>query len=51
MEKLCKSETSVATIAQALGVHRDTIYKELRRLGLKADEREAYNAEKAQLSL
>ncbi len=48
IEKMLKAGSSITTIAGALGVHRDTIYRELRRSG--ADKR-TYAADVAQATL
>ena len=48
MEKMLKAGDSIAVIAGALGVHRDTIYKELTRCG--ADQH-TYTAAAAQATL
>lgn len=48
MEKMLKAGDSIAVIAGALGVHRDTIYKELTRCGA---DRHTYTATAAQATL
>ena len=48
IEKMSREGSRVIDIANALGVHRDTIYKEYTRCGATAD---TYNAEKAQETL
>lgn len=48
IEKMLKAGDSVVAIAEALGVHRDTIYKEFNRSG--TDQR-TYTADVAQATL
>lgn len=48
IEKMSREGSRVIDIANALGVHRDTIYKEYTRCGATAD---TYSAEKAQETL
>lgn len=48
IEKMGKSGAKVIDIADTLGVHRDTIYKEFARSGMTA---ETYNADQAQKTL
>ena len=48
MEKMLKAGDSVAAIAAVLGVHKDTIYKELTRCGA---DRQTYTAAVAQATL
>lgn len=48
IEKMLKAGDSVIVIAGALGVHRDTIYKEFARSG--TDQR-TYNAEAGQRAI
>lgn len=48
IEKMLKTGKSIAEIAAAVGVHRDTIYKELKRSGM--DEL-TYTADVAQATL
>lgn len=48
IEKMSRAGSRVIDIANALGVHRDTIYKEYTRCGATAD---TYSAEKAQETL
>lgn len=48
IEKMLKTGDSIAEIAAAVGVHRDTIYKELKRSG--TDEL-TYTADVAQATL
>lgn len=48
IEKMSREGSRVIDIAKALGVHRDTIYKEYTRCGATAD---TYSAEKAQETL
>lgn len=48
IEIMLRHNASIAEIAAAVGVHRDTIYKELKRSG--ADEH-TYTAEAAQAAL
>jgi hypothetical protein len=45
IERMSKAEKKVADIANEIGVHRDTIYKEFTRCGAT---KETYSAEKAQ---
>ena len=45
IERMSKAEKKVADIANEIGVHRDTIYKEFARCGAT---KETYSAEKAQ---
>ncbi len=48
IEKMLKAGDSVVMIAGALGVHRDTIYKELNRSGT---DQHTYTADIAQATL
>lgn len=48
IEKMLKAGDSVVMIAGALGVHRDTIYKELNRSGT---DQHTYTADVAQATL
>lgn len=48
IEKMLKDGDSVVMIAGALGVHRDTIYKELNRSGT---DQHTYTADVAQATL
>lgn len=48
IEKMSREGSRVIDIANALGVHRDTIYKEYTRCGATPD---TYSAEKAQETL
>lgn len=48
IEKMLKAGDSVVTIAGELGVHRDTIYKELNRSGA---DKHTYTADVAQATL
>lgn len=48
IEKMLKAGDSVAVIAGALGVHRDTIYKEFNRSGT---DQKTYSADVAQATL
>lgn len=48
IEQMLKDGESVIVIAEALGVHRDTIYKELARSGA---DRNTYKADVAQATL
>lgn len=48
IERLLKTNTSIATIAKEIGVHRDTIYKELKRCNATPI---TYSADLAQKSL
>lgn len=48
IERMLKEESSVELIADSLGVHRDTIYKEIARSGAT---KETYTAEVAQKML
>lgn len=48
IEKMLKAGNSVVTIAGALGVHRDTIYKEFNRSGTN---QHTYTADVAQETL
>lgn len=48
IEKMLKAGDSIIEIAAAVGVHRDTIYKEFKRSGM--DER-TYTADVAQATL
>lgn len=48
IEKMLKAGDSIAVIAGALGVHRDTIYKEFARSGT---DQKNYSAEVAQATL
>ncbi len=45
IERMSKAGKKVADIANEIGVHRDTIYKEFTRCGAT---KETYSAEKAQ---
>lgn len=46
IERMSKDGSRIIEIAGALGVHRDTIYKELARCGATQD---TYSADKAQV--
>ena len=48
IEELLRDRRGIAEIADAVGVHRDTIYKEIRRSGL---DEFTYNAADAQKAL
>ena len=48
IEKMLKAGDSVVVIARELGVHRDTIYKELTRSGT---DQHTYTADMAQATL
>lgn len=48
IEKMLKAGNSIVTIAAALGVHRDTIYKEFNRSGTNQHN---YTADVAQATL
>ena len=48
IEQMCKMGKSVLDMAEALGVHRDTIYKEFAR---NHTTKELYNAERAQKTI
>lgn len=48
IEKMLKAGNSIVMIAGALGVHRDTIYKELERSGT---DKLTYTADVAQATL
>ena len=48
IEKMSRAGSRVIDIANALGVHRDTIYKEYTRCGATPD---TYSAERAQETL
>lgn len=48
IEKMLKTGNSVVVIAKELGVHRDTIYKELTRSGT---DQHTYTADVAQATL
>lgn len=48
IERMSRDGSGVIEIAGALGVHRDTIYKELARCGATQD---TYSADKAQKTL
>lgn len=51
IEKMCKEGKRVAEIADAVGVHRATIYNELARCGLKTAELQQYSADTAQKAI
>lgn len=48
IEKMLRAGNSIAVIAGVLGVHRDTIYKELNRSGT---DQHTYTADVAQATL
>ncbi len=48
IEKMLKAGDNIAVIAVAVGVHRDTIYKELKR---SETDRHTYTADVAQATL
>jgi len=48
IEKMLKAGDSIAVIAAAVGVHRDTIYKEFNRSGT---DQHTYTADVAQATL
>ncbi len=48
IERMLRAGSSVVVIAGALGVHRDTIYKELYRSGT---DQHTYSAEQAQKTI
>lgn len=48
IERLCKNGSSVKAIAESLGTHRDTIYRELHRCGATL---ETYTAAAGQQAL
>lgn len=51
IEKMCWQKKKVIDIAKAIGVHRATIYSELKRGGALDGQVEMYDAEKAQRAL
>lgn len=48
IEKMLKAGKSISVIAEAIGVHRDTIYKEFSRSGT---DQHTYTADTAQATL
>lgn len=51
IEKMCKNGVRVGEIAEAMNVHRATIYHELQRGGAGGGNREQYSAEIAQRAI
>lgn len=51
IERMCKSGIKVDGIAEAMNVHRATIYHELQRGGAGGGNREQYSAELAQRTI
>lgn len=51
IEQMCKSQKRAEEIAEAVGVHRATIYHELTRGGAGKGNREKYSAEVAQRAI
>nr|WP_325300249.1 helix-turn-helix domain-containing protein [uncultured Dysosmobacter sp.] len=48
IEKMCKAGKKVTEIANAVGVHRATIYNELIRGGATSEDLQQYSADTAQ---
>lgn len=48
IEKMSREGSRVIDIANTLGVHKDTIYKEYTRCGVTPDTSDTYSAKKAQ---
>lgn len=48
IQQMCKAGISTAEIAQAIGVHRSSLYREYKRCGLNYNSRFLYNADVAQ---
>ena len=51
IERMCKSGIKVNEIAEAMNVHRATIYHELQRGGAGGGKRQQYSAELAQRTI
>ncbi len=51
IEQMCKTGRKAEEIAEAMGVHRATIYHELQRGGAGSGNRQQYNAELAQQTI
>lgn len=48
IEAMCKTGRSVEEIAQIIGIHRATAFREIKRGTAPGEGRETYSAEKAQ---
>lgn len=51
IEEMCRNGEAIKQIAARLQVHRDTIYREIRRSGVDIKNRENYRADVAQLKI
>ena len=51
IEAMCKAGSNAETIADAVGVHRGTLYRELQRGGAENGKRQQYSAELAQRAI
>ena len=51
IETMCKNGKKAEEIAEAMGVHRATIYHELQRGGAGSGRRQQYSAELAQQTI
>lgn len=51
IERLCKADKGVREIAQAMGVHRATMYHELQRGGAGGGDLKKYSADMAQRAI
>lgn len=51
IEAMCRSGKKVDEIAEAMNVHRATIYHELQRGGAAGGNRQQYNADTAQRTI
>ena len=51
IEVMCRTGCNVEAIAEAVGVHRGTLYRELQRGGAENGKRQQYSAELAQRAI
>lgn len=51
IEAMCKAGSNAEAIADAVGVHRGTLYRELQRGGVENGKRQQYSAELAQRAI